>query len=35
MITAKRLWEHVQLKLTGVTVNMTLGVPPKVAVEMH
>ena len=35
LLTAKRLWEHVQLKLTGVTLNVTLGVPPKVAVEMH
>ncbi len=35
LITAKRLWEHVQLKLTSVTLNVTVGLPPKVTVEMH
>ncbi len=35
LITARRLWEHVELKLKTVTIDLTLGVPPKVAVEMH
>jgi hypothetical protein len=35
LITAKALWEHVELKLTSVTMNITLGVPPKVDVEFH
>ena len=35
LVTAKRLWEHVQLKLTSVTLNVTLGLPPKVTAEMR
>lgn len=35
LITARRLWEHLELKLTSVTLNVTLGLPPKVAVEMN
>jgi len=35
LITTRRFWELVELKLTGVTINVTLGVPPKVAVELH
>jgi len=35
LIMAKRLWEHVELKLTAATLNVTLGMPPKIAVEMH
>jgi len=36
LITARKLWEHVELKnLNRVTLNMKLGVPPKVDVEIH
>jgi hypothetical protein len=35
LITTRRCWEHVQLKLTGVTMNVTLGVPPNIGVEVH
>jgi hypothetical protein len=35
LITARRLWEHMQLKLTSVTLNVTIGLPPKITVEMH
>ena len=35
LITARRLWEHVELKLTSVTLDITLGVLPKINVEAH
>jgi len=35
LITTRRCWEHVELKLTGVMMNVTLGVPPKIGVEVH
>ena len=35
LIFAKHLWEHVELKLTSATLNVTLGLPPKVTVELH
>jgi len=35
LITARRFWEHMELKLTGVVMNLTLGVPPKINVEVH
>ena len=35
LITARRFWEHMELKLTGVAVDLTLGVPPKINVEVH
>ncbi len=35
LITARRFWEHMELKLTGVVVDLTLGVPPKINVEVH
>ncbi len=35
LLFAKHLWERVELKLTSATLNVTLGLPPKVAVEMH
>jgi hypothetical protein len=33
LITTRRFWEHVELKLTSVTLDITLGVPPKINVE--
>ena len=35
LIMARRFWEHMELKLTGVTLNITLGVPPKINVDIH
>ena len=35
LIMARRFWEHVQLKLTSVTLHVTLGVPPTIKVEVH
>ena len=35
LITLRHFWEHVELKLKSVTINVTLGVPPKIAVEAH
>lgn len=35
LITARKLWQHAELKLTGLTLNVTLGVPPKVDVGFH
>ena len=35
LIMLRHFWEHVELKLTSVTINVTLGVPPKIAVEAH
>lgn len=35
LITARRFWEHMELKLTAVTMDLTLGVPPKINVEVH
>ena len=35
LIVTKRFWEHVELKLTGVTINVTLGLLPKVTVEIN
>ncbi len=35
LITAKRFWEHVELKLTSVTLDVTLGVPPCIKVDFH
>jgi hypothetical protein len=28
-------WEQMELKLTGVTLHVTLGVPPKLSAEIH
>src|SRR5262245_15565397 len=28
-------WEHMDVKLTGVTMHVTLGVPPRVSAEIH
>ena len=35
LITLRHFWEHVELKLKSVTINVTLGVPPNIAVEAH
>ncbi len=35
LILARRLWAHVQLNLTAVTLNVTLGLTPKIAVDIH
>lgn len=35
LITLRHFWEHVELKLKSVTINVTLGMPPKIAVEAH
>jgi hypothetical protein len=35
LVTAKQIWEHVELKLTAVTLDVTLGLAPKVAVDFH
>ena len=34
LMMTKRFWQHVESKLTGVTVNVTLGILPKVTVEI-
>ena len=35
LILARRCWERVELKVTAVTLNVTLGVPPAIAVDIH
>ncbi len=35
LVTARRFWERVELKLTSVTLDITLGVPPRISVEAH
>lgn len=35
LIMIRRLWEHMQLKLTSVTLHITLGVPPTIKAEVH
>ncbi len=35
LIWARWGWEEMELKLTGVTLHVTLGVPPKVSAEIH
>jgi hypothetical protein len=35
LIMTRRLWEHMQLKLTNVTLHITLGVPPTIRTELH
>jgi hypothetical protein len=34
LIMARRFWEHVELKLTGVTLDVTLSVPPAIKVDI-
>jgi len=35
LLMAKGFWERMELKLTGVTLNITLGVPPRISIETH
>ena len=35
LITTRRFWERVELKLTSVTLDIKLGVLPKINVEAH
>jgi len=36
LIWLRWAWEHMELKkLTGVTLHVTLGLPPKVSAELH
>ena len=35
LLLAKRVADHVESKLDGVTLHVTLGVPPSVNVELH
>jgi hypothetical protein len=35
LIMLRHFWERGELRLNIVTINVTLGVPPKIAVEAH
>ena len=35
LIMAKRIQEHVELQLTEVTLDITLGAPPKITIQFH
>jgi hypothetical protein len=35
LIWARWGWEQMELKLTGLTLHVTLGVPPKLSAEIH
>jgi hypothetical protein len=35
LIWARWGWEQMESKLTGITLHVTLGVPPKVSAEIH
>jgi hypothetical protein len=35
LIMAKRIREHIELPLTGVTLDVTLGAPPKITISLH
>jgi hypothetical protein len=35
LIVTKKLWEHMESKLTSATINLTLGVSPKVTVDVN
>ena len=35
LIMLRHFLEHMELKLSNVTINVTLGVPPKITVEAH
>ena len=35
LIMARRFWERAELKLTGVTLDVTLGVPPNIKAHFH
>ena len=34
LIVTKKIWEHMESKLTTATINVTLGVSPKVTVDV-
>lgn len=34
LIVTRQIWEHVELKLKGFTLNVTLGASPKINVEV-
>jgi len=35
LIVTRQIWEHVELKLKGFTLNVTLGASPKINVELQ
>ncbi len=35
MILTRQIWEQLDLNLTGVTLKVTLGVPPNIDVEIY
>ncbi|MNC90216.1 hypothetical protein D3C83_62880 [compost metagenome] len=35
LLLAKRVSDHLEGKLEGVTLHVTLGIPPGVTVELH
>jgi hypothetical protein len=35
LILTRQIWERLELKVTGVTLNVTLGISPKIGVEVH
>jgi hypothetical protein len=35
LILTRQIWERLELKVTGVTLNVTLGISPKISVEVH
>ena len=35
LVLARKFHDHVDLKLKDITLNVTLGVPPKIDVETH
>jgi len=35
LIVARHCWQRAELKLKSVTLDVTLGVPPKIEVEVH
>jgi hypothetical protein len=35
LIWTRWAWEHVEVKLTAVTLHVTLGVPPRLSAEIH
>jgi len=35
LILTRKLWERMESKLTGVTINLILGVSPKVSVDVN
>ena len=35
LILTRKLWDHMDTKLTGVTVNLILGISPKISVDVN